>query len=73
MGVDCKYDQQIGSCPEDYMLWCETMYSLFGTKWAKLHAGPMWRVVPAVRTLQRRVAASAVTPDASIQVCEHFH
>lgn len=26
------------------MLWCETMVSLFGTKWSKIHSGPMWSV-----------------------------
>ena len=29
-------------CPQDYMDWLVTMYSLFGNKWAKLHRGPMW-------------------------------
>ena len=31
-------------CPEDYRQWLVSMYSLFGSKWAKLHCGPMWRV-----------------------------
>ena len=31
-------------CPEDYRQWLVSMYSLFGTKWVKLHCGPMWRV-----------------------------
>lgn len=25
------------------------MYSLFGTKWNKLHCGPMWSVVPVMQ------------------------
>ena len=29
------------SCPVDYRLWLQTMYSNFGTKWVKLHRGPM--------------------------------
>lgn len=29
-------------CPDDYRLWLESMYCLFGTKWTKLHNGPMW-------------------------------
>lgn len=30
------------SCPTDYRLWQQTMYSHFGEKWVKLHRGPMW-------------------------------
>ncbi len=29
-------------CPTDYRLWQQTMYMLFGMKWVKIHAGPMW-------------------------------
>ena len=29
-------------CPTDYRLWQQSMYALFGTKWTKLHGGPMW-------------------------------
>ena len=32
----------VGSCPADYKQWCETMYKLFGTKWSKIHTGPLW-------------------------------
>lgn len=28
-------------CPEDYLQWLQSMYALFGTKWSKLHCGPM--------------------------------
>lgn len=35
---------QIGACPSDYRVWCETMYNLFGTKWCKIHTGPLWCV-----------------------------
>ncbi len=31
-------------CPEDYKQWLETMYSLFGSKWSKLHCGPMYSI-----------------------------
>ena len=31
-------------CPTDYRLWQQSMYALFGTKWTKLHGGPMWCV-----------------------------
>ena len=31
-------------CPSDYSKWLESMYSLFGTKWCKLHRGPGWSV-----------------------------
>ena len=34
-------------CPEDYRLWLESMYSLFGTKFVKLFNGPMWKVEPS--------------------------
>ena len=27
-----------------YEMWCNTMFSLFGTKWCKIHAGPLWTV-----------------------------
>ena len=29
-------------CPEDYLLWLQSMYVHFGQKWAKLLHGPMW-------------------------------
>ncbi|XP_065891566.1 uncharacterized protein [Dysidea avara] len=32
------------SCPLDYRLWQQTMYSNFGQKWSILHHGPMCRV-----------------------------
>ena len=38
------------SCPPDYRLWQQTMYCHFGQKWAKLHHGPLWSVVPSVST-----------------------
>ena len=28
--------------PADYKSWYQTMYTLFGNKWAALHSGPMW-------------------------------
>jgi hypothetical protein len=34
--------QNVPQCPSDYRQWLVTMYSLMGTKWCKLHAGPMW-------------------------------
>ena len=36
----------------DFMstLWQQTMYCHFGQKWAKLHQGPLWSVVPSVST-----------------------
>ena len=30
------------SCPTDYCLWQQTIYSHLGEKWVKLHCGPMW-------------------------------
>lgn len=38
------YTLQVGRCPEDYRLWQESMYVLFGTKWCHMFNGPMWRV-----------------------------
>lgn len=37
-------------CPSDYLQWQTSMYCLFGTKWSKLHHGPMWSVVPTGQT-----------------------
>ena len=37
-------------CPNDYLQWQTSMYCLFGTKWSKLHHGPMWSVVPTGQT-----------------------
>ena len=28
--------------PDDYRSWCQSMYTLFGKKWASMHLGPMW-------------------------------
>ena len=28
--------------PDDYKSWCQSMYTLFGNKWASMHLGPMW-------------------------------
>lgn len=40
---------QVPSCPEDYMLFLESMFNLFGTKWLKLHCGPMWAFQPVMQ------------------------
>lgn len=32
--------------PDDYKQWLTTMYCQFGNKWASLHLGPMWSLVP---------------------------
>ena len=29
-------------CPSDYSQWLQSMFSLFGSKWCKLHRGPGW-------------------------------
>jgi hypothetical protein len=34
----------VPACPDDYMGWLVSMFSLFGTKFVKLFNGPMWRV-----------------------------
>lgn len=36
-------------CPSDYRSWQQTMYILFGTKWAKIFTGPMWSHVPIMQ------------------------
>ena len=28
--------------PDDYRSWCQSMYALFGNKWASMHLGPLW-------------------------------
>lgn len=38
------------SCPHDYRSWLQTMYILFGTKWAKIFNGPMWSYAPIMQT-----------------------
>ncbi len=43
------------------------MYSLFGTKWPKLHAGPMWSVAPIN---QGEVATLCITNPR--EVCARF-
>lgn len=40
---------QVPLCPEDYMLFLESMYNLFGSKWLKLHCGPMWAFEPVMQ------------------------
>ena len=35
---------QVPCCPPDYRQWLSSMYSLFGSKWSKLHSGPLWSV-----------------------------
>lgn len=37
-------------CSQDYRLWLQTMYSLFGTKWIKLFAGPMLGHAPIMQS-----------------------
>lgn len=32
--------------PDDYKSWCQSMYTLFGNKWASMHCGPMWSYEP---------------------------
>lgn len=51
-------------CPEDYKLWCETMFSLFGTKWSKIHVGPMWSVA--------LVAQGEATPQSNRKTVEVY-
>ena len=36
-------------CPEDYRAWLQSMYTLFGTKWAKLYCGPMLSYAPIMQ------------------------
>lgn len=36
-------------CPSDYRLWLQTMYVLFGSKWAKIFCGPMWSHAPIMQ------------------------
>ena len=40
--VCCVIVLQVISFPHDYEMWCNTMFSLFGTKWCKIHAGSLW-------------------------------
>ena len=37
---------QIPTCPQDYLDWQVSMFTLFGTKWLRMHGGPKWMCVP---------------------------
>ena len=50
------------SCPPDYRCWLQTMYVLFGTKWAKIFAGPMWSYVPIMQASERNLAVGMMNP-----------
>lgn len=41
---------KVPSCPTDYRLWQQTMYTQFGQKWSKLHHGPLWSVVSSAQS-----------------------
>ena len=41
---------KVPSCPMDYRVWQQSMYTLFGQKWSKLHHGPLWSVVSSAQT-----------------------
>lgn len=36
-------------CPDDYRAWLQSMYTLFGTKWAKLYCGPLLSYAPIMQ------------------------
>lgn len=44
----CTYLQM--KCPPDYRVWLQTMYVLFGTKFAKIFGGPLWSHAPIMQT-----------------------
>ena len=56
---------QVISCPKDYKLWCESMYGLFGTKWTKIHGGPMWSVEAVTQGGSQSLSSSRNTLDVS--------
>ena len=33
-------------CTDDYLEWLQSIYILFGTKWSKIHCGPLWSSQP---------------------------
>ena len=48
-------------CPPDYRSWLQTMYILFGTKWAKIHTGPMLTYAPILQKDESEGAADLNT------------
>lgn len=53
------------------MLWCETMFALFGTKWSKIHVGPMWSVVELAQggTASQRMTSRSTAVVNDILIC----
>ena len=45
--------------PDDYKSWCQSMYTLFGNKWASMHLGPMWSY---------EIESKSVTNDSSLSL-----
>lgn len=54
-------------CPTDYRLWQQLVYTLFGTKWSKIHGGPIWRVDCVGR--EGTVPGSKSCKPAQVSVC----
>ncbi|KAJ7325365.1 hypothetical protein OS493_029916 [Desmophyllum pertusum] len=46
--------------PPDYKSWYQSMYTLFGNKWAALHNGPMWSYIDDVEEVQPSVSADSI-------------
>ena len=54
------------SCPTDYNLWQQIMYSHFEENWVKLHCGPMWHTSSltqdsdAIHTTQQHLSQKTI-------------
>ena len=55
--------------PDDYKQWLTTMYCQFGKKWANMHVGPMWSVIP-VRQGTSTCTATRNPMDVSVRLME---
>lgn len=47
-------------CPTDYRAWLQTMYVLFGTKFAKIFGGPLWSHAPIMQAESLEPADSTI-------------
>ena len=57
-------------CTDDYLEWLQSMYIFFGTKWSKLHCGPLWSGQPTEQnhTASHYDAIDHITVSDSVEV-----
>ena len=52
-------DASFLEAPPDYKSWCQSMYTLFGNKWAAMHNGPMWSYIDNIHEQEEEAAPCA--------------